>query len=164
MGYKLLTCETAIGPRVGVLIGERVYSAEKLSGNPAYQSMLGILQDWDAADAIFSRESESGPPGDSKALADVRILPPILYPGEIWAAGANYQDHISEIGDTEYRAVNAKFGCTSAASATTPVQLPSDARTEARAAYAACSIVVFRGVSAAATVAAVVSWASARVK
>jgi 2-keto-4-pentenoate hydratase/2-oxohepta-3-ene-1,7-dioic acid hydratase in catechol pathway len=108
MSYKLLTCETKIGPRVGVLIGDRVYSAEKLSDNPAYQSMLGILQDWDAADAFFSGQAESGPPGDSKALADVRILPPILYPGEIWAAGANYQDHISEIGDTEYRAVNAK--------------------------------------------------------
>src|SRR3546814_9748408 len=48
------------------------------------------------------------PPGDSKPLSDVRILPPILYPGEIWAAGANYQDHISEMGESEYKAVNAK--------------------------------------------------------
>src|SRR3546814_17208533 len=51
MSYKLLTFDTSIGPRVGVLFGDRVYSAEKLSSNPAYQSMLGILEDWDAADA-----------------------------------------------------------------------------------------------------------------
>lgn len=108
MSYKLLTCNTSIGPRVGVLIGDRVYSAEKLSDNPAYQSMLGILEDWDAADAFFTSQAESGPPGDSKPLSDVQILPPILYPGEIWAAGANYQDHISEMGDSEYKAVNAK--------------------------------------------------------
>ncbi len=51
MSYKLLTCDTSVGPRVGVLIGDRVYSAEKLSGNPAHRSMLGILEDWEASDA-----------------------------------------------------------------------------------------------------------------
>src|SRR3546814_17831287 len=70
--------------------------------------MRGILEDWDAAAAFFAGQAESGPPGDSKPLSYVRILPPILYPGEIWAAGANYQDHISEMGESEYKAVNAK--------------------------------------------------------
>jgi len=106
MSYKLLTCDTSLGPRVGVLVGDRVYNAEKLSGNPAYQSMLGILEDWDAADTFFARHAESGPAGDSKALSDVQILAPILYPDQIWGAGANYQDHISEVG--EFKAVNAK--------------------------------------------------------
>lgn len=108
MTYKLLTCDTSLGPRAAVLIGERVHSAEKLSGNPAYKSMLDILEDWDAADALFAAKAEAGPTDDSKSLSDVKILAPILYPGQIWAAGANYMDHISEMGDTDYPAVNAK--------------------------------------------------------
>src|SRR3546814_16099977 len=83
MSYKLLTCDTSIGPRVGVLIGDRVYSAEKLSSNPAYQSMLGILEDWDAADAFLAGPADSGPPGYSQPLSDVRLFPPILYPGQL---------------------------------------------------------------------------------
>src|SRR3546814_12931449 len=101
MSYKLLTCDTSIGPRVGVLIGDRVYSAEKLSSNPAYQSMLGILEDWDAADAFFAGQADSGPPGDSKPLSDVRLLPPTPDPGEHWAAGATHQDKISEMGERD---------------------------------------------------------------
>ncbi|WP_313802485.1 fumarylacetoacetate hydrolase family protein [Sphingobium sp.] len=108
MSYKLLTCDTSIGPRVGVLIGDRVFSAEKLSGNPAYQTMLGVLEDWQAADAFFAAKAEDGAGEESKPLSDVRILAPILYPGQIWAAGANYQDHIGEMEDSEYAAVNAK--------------------------------------------------------
>lgn len=108
MSYKLLTCATSQGPRVAVLFGDRVNSAEKLSGNPAYQTMLGILNDWETADALFAAQAEIGPAEDSKAFSEVKILAPILYPGQIWAAGANYQDHIAEMGDSEYAAVNAK--------------------------------------------------------
>src|SRR3546814_5801227 len=55
--YKLLTTDTSHGPRVGVLIRDRVYSAEKLSSNPAYQPMLGILEDRDAPDPFFARHA-----------------------------------------------------------------------------------------------------------
>jgi 2-keto-4-pentenoate hydratase/2-oxohepta-3-ene-1,7-dioic acid hydratase in catechol pathway len=41
-------------------------------------------------------------------LAGLRLLAPILYPGQIFAAGANYQDHIDEMGPGEFRAQNAK--------------------------------------------------------
>lgn len=108
MAYKLLTCETSVGPRVGVLIGDRIFSAEKLTGNPAYQTMLGVLDDWDAADAQFAAHAESGDFEGSKPAEGVKLLPPILYPGQIFAAGANYQDHIGEMDDTPYPAVNAK--------------------------------------------------------
>src|SRR3546814_12201990 len=101
MSYKLLTCDTSIGPRVGVLIGDRVYNAEKLSSNPAYQSMMGILEDWDAADAFFAGQAESGPPGASKPLSAVRIWPPILYPRQICAAGAIKQEPSYANGETE---------------------------------------------------------------
>src|SRR3546814_15192209 len=106
MSYKLLTCDTSIGPRVGVLIGDRVYSAEKLSSNPAYQSMLGILEAWDAADAFFAGQAESGRPGARQPLSDARILLPHPYPGDIWRSGATSTHTISELGGRKAQTVN----------------------------------------------------------
>lgn len=106
MSYHLLTYETEAGPRAGVMIGGRLHDAAKLSGKPEYQTALGVLADWDCADKLFAAKSDQASSGAGLPLEGTKLLPPILYPGEIWAAGANYQDHIGEAGD--YVVVNAK--------------------------------------------------------
>jgi hypothetical protein len=48
-GYKLATYQTSDGPRAGLVIDDKVYDAAKLTGEPDYASVLGILADWRAA-------------------------------------------------------------------------------------------------------------------
>lgn len=108
MSYRLLSYDSDQGPRAGVLIDGLVHDAAALSGKYAYDSVLGVLNDWDVADPLFSGHASSPPAGGSP-LSTVRLLAPLLYPGQVWAAGANYADHIDEMGDDdEYSVVNAK--------------------------------------------------------
>lgn len=98
MSYKLLTYETEAGPRAGLLVNESVVDVAAASGEPGYGAVLGILADWDKAEPILS--ALAARPGEGHpALADIRLLAPILYPGQIYAAGANYRDHIAEMTD-----------------------------------------------------------------
>lgn len=110
MSYKLLSYQTSDGARAGILIGDRVFDAQELSGIPSYVTALGVLDDWVAADQRFAELAahESLPHG-GEALASIKLLAPILYPGQIFAAGANYQDHIDEMtADSEFKAQNSK--------------------------------------------------------
>ena len=47
--YKLVTYAAGEGPRAGMVIGEQVHDAAKLTGHAADQSVLGMLQNWAAA-------------------------------------------------------------------------------------------------------------------
>lgn len=108
MEYKLLSYQSDDGPCAGVMIGEKVFNAQELSTKTEYTSVLGILADWDASNALFSEIKIQDSDSRGAALSDIQLLAPILYPGQIWAAGANYQDHIGEMADSEFTAVNAK--------------------------------------------------------
>ncbi|CAN5393612.1 fumarylacetoacetate hydrolase family protein [soil metagenome] len=107
MPYRLVSYAGPDGPRAGIVVDDVLFDARTLSGKAAYATMLGILDDWDAADALFAAFDGQAPGGTP--FTAVRLLAPILYPGQIWAAGANYQDHIGEMDEgSEYKAVNAK--------------------------------------------------------
>ena len=109
MSYKLLTRHTADGPRVGVAVGDRLFDAAALTGNPAHCSMLAILNDWNDVDAVLAAFADDSASQTGEPLQSAQLLPPILYPGQIWAAGANYADHIDEMTeDSEFTVVNAK--------------------------------------------------------
>ena len=108
MTYHLLTYADLEGERAGVLVDGRVYGVSALTGNAAHTTMLGVLEDWEAADAILADVLARPLPDDGAPLSEVDLLAPLPKPGQIWAAGANYQDHILEMGDSEYKAVNAK--------------------------------------------------------
>mgnify|MGYP001182232843 CR=1 FL=1 len=108
MTYKLLSYAAEEGPRAGALIGQAVHDVAQLGGNPAHATVLGVLADWAAADEMLATAALT-PPRGGTPIEEIRLLAPILYPGQIWAAGANYQDHIGEMDESsEYKAVNAK--------------------------------------------------------
>jgi 2-keto-4-pentenoate hydratase/2-oxohepta-3-ene-1,7-dioic acid hydratase in catechol pathway len=109
MGYRLLTYAGADGPRAGLLIDDTIFDVQALSNRPDYATVLGVLEDWQAADAFFEETLACAKLGAAgMPLATAKLHAPILYPGEIWAAGANYQDHIAEMGESKFAAVNAK--------------------------------------------------------
>jgi 2-keto-4-pentenoate hydratase/2-oxohepta-3-ene-1,7-dioic acid hydratase in catechol pathway len=96
--YKL--CSYTVGKepaRAGIVIDDAVLDAEQhlhLSS-----SMLDLLDDWPAAQAVIARlaAAGSGQLPDGLPLDSVRLAAPLLYPGAIYCAGANYADHVAEM-------------------------------------------------------------------
>jgi 2-keto-4-pentenoate hydratase/2-oxohepta-3-ene-1,7-dioic acid hydratase in catechol pathway len=95
--WRLLTYRHEDGrPRAGVLVGERVYDAAALADRADHGTVLGVLDDWQNAARRFA-DFAASPRGESRALATTTLLAPILYPGAIYCAGANYTDHMEEM-------------------------------------------------------------------
>jgi 2-keto-4-pentenoate hydratase/2-oxohepta-3-ene-1,7-dioic acid hydratase in catechol pathway len=101
MSYKLLSYLSGRDPRAGVLIDDVVYDAAKLTGDSADGSVLGALQDWSRANRRLAQAAKRLSAGKSRAkgipLRRARLLAPVLYPGAIFCAGANYNDHMQEM-------------------------------------------------------------------
>jgi 2-keto-4-pentenoate hydratase/2-oxohepta-3-ene-1,7-dioic acid hydratase in catechol pathway len=101
MSYRLLTYCADAQSRAGLLVGERVYDLAQLTGSEALVSTLAALQDWSAAAPRLAEAADqvrSTPDAfASIALQDAVLAPPVLWPGAIYAAGANYLDHVQEM-------------------------------------------------------------------
>jgi 2-keto-4-pentenoate hydratase/2-oxohepta-3-ene-1,7-dioic acid hydratase in catechol pathway len=97
--YRLVTYETAQGPRAGAFLNDAVFDLAELTGKPSYATMLGVLDDWAKAEALIeaavAKKGSGATPGSP--LAKVRLLAPVLYSSAIFCAGANYSDHMSEM-------------------------------------------------------------------
>jgi len=101
MAYKLLSVRSGQGARAGVLIGDTVYDAARITGVAAHSSVLGMLEDWSRARRLLARASKRIESGQARIkgapLKSARLLAPVLYPGAIYCAGANYTDHMAEM-------------------------------------------------------------------
>jgi 2-keto-4-pentenoate hydratase/2-oxohepta-3-ene-1,7-dioic acid hydratase in catechol pathway len=101
MPYKLLSYQAGNTARSGILVGEGVYDAAKVTGVAAHSSVMGILDDWSRAHRVLAQAAKRIETGKSRAkgmpLKRARLLAPILYPGNIYCAGANYTDHMAEM-------------------------------------------------------------------
>ena len=101
MSYRLLSYRSGGEARAGLLVGEQVYDAARVTAKPAWSSVLGALQDWTKAHREFAAFARRVAAGKSKVrgtpLARVKLLAPVLYPGNIYCAGANYTDHMAEM-------------------------------------------------------------------
>ncbi len=87
--FKLLSYQAGGGAiRAGILAGDRVYDVG--------ESVLGLLERWDEALPELTARAEAAD-GEGVALEDVSLRAPILYPGAIYAAGANYKGHVQEM-------------------------------------------------------------------
>ncbi len=102
-GYKLATYRSSDGPRAGVVVGDEVFDAAKLTGKPAYATVMGILSDWKAAESILKKAAAGAAKSRAKRqpLAKTRLLAPVQYPSAIYCAGANYADHAAAMAARE---------------------------------------------------------------
>jgi len=104
-GYKLATYKTTEGPRAGMVIGEEVFDAARLTGEAAYATVIGIVEDWKAAEGALRKAAAGAAKGRAKRqpLAKTRLLAPLRFPPTIYCAGANYMDHAAEMAAREDR-------------------------------------------------------------
>jgi 2-keto-4-pentenoate hydratase/2-oxohepta-3-ene-1,7-dioic acid hydratase in catechol pathway len=101
MSYKLLSYQAGRDARAGVLVADAVFDAAKLTTNTTHASVLGVLGDWPKASRTLAQAAKRIAVGKSRVkgtpLARVKLLAPVLYPGAIFCAGANYRDHAEEM-------------------------------------------------------------------
>lgn len=106
-GYRLVSYADAGSPKAGVLVGDRIVPvASLLRGGDGIDtsSVLGLLRNWDAAHRSLHDATANGlPPGEAVLLAQAKLLAPILYPGALYCAGANYWDHLEEMAEIAKR-------------------------------------------------------------
>src|ERR1700685_1370607 len=102
-GYKLVTYASAKGPRAGLVVDGNVHDAPSLTGEPAYATVIDLLNDWDAASARC--KAAAAQTKDSKAeslpLAQTILLAPVRWPSAIYCAGANFSDHMLEMAKVQ---------------------------------------------------------------
>src|SRR5256885_15418221 len=67
MSYKLLSFKSGGEARAGLLVGEQVYDAARVTGKPAWASVLGALRDWPKAHCEFAAGAKRIAEGKSKA-------------------------------------------------------------------------------------------------
>ena len=112
---KIAVYEDASGPRIGVVLGDRIVDAG-LEGDlvdhlPAWPSLAPRLAALD--------------PAPGRPLSEVRLCAPVPRPGKIFAIGLNYADHIAESGmGTPERQVWFTKAQTSVNGPFDPVQVP----------------------------------------
>jgi 2-keto-4-pentenoate hydratase/2-oxohepta-3-ene-1,7-dioic acid hydratase in catechol pathway len=97
--FRLLTYERDARPVGAVFIDGLVYDlAQAASATPA---VLDVLNDWQRTQQQLV--TLAGDQGRLKTLRGrklegLKLLPPVLYPNGIYCAGANYTDHLAEMG------------------------------------------------------------------
>jgi 2-keto-4-pentenoate hydratase/2-oxohepta-3-ene-1,7-dioic acid hydratase in catechol pathway len=81
-------------PRAGIVVDRQIVDLHRTS-------VLSILQHWDELAPELRRLAQQARTSaavlSARPLASVRLLAPILYPGTIFCAGANYKDHVAEM-------------------------------------------------------------------
>jgi len=73
----------------------RLDAALRRAGHPGAPDIASLFADWSAARAALDRAARLVEPGDR---VEGRRLAPLRYPGKILCAGANYYDHLAEMG------------------------------------------------------------------
>ena len=120
MSYRLLSYATPTGARAGFLVGEMnvvdLRAAIEAFGGPK-PSFSGVsvretLEAWDDAKKLLPPLADAFAAGKlagvaAKPLDETKLLAPILYPGALFGATANYTDHLREMkmGDAPDKSV-----------------------------------------------------------
>jgi 2-keto-4-pentenoate hydratase/2-oxohepta-3-ene-1,7-dioic acid hydratase in catechol pathway len=109
-GYRLLSYSRDGTAKAGVLVNGRVLPAASLLPGLDIDrsSVLGLLRAWDATHPRLLAAAQNIDPGDGVPLAEIELLAPILYPGTLFCAGANYWDHLREMAEVIERATGKR--------------------------------------------------------
>ena len=103
MRYRLLSYAGERGDaRAGLLVEDRVIDLGAALGRA--ESVLALLQDWEQAREAIAELVSGGRQAlrsSSRPLSGLRLTAPILYPGALFCAGANYSDHLREMRGQE---------------------------------------------------------------
>lgn len=94
--YKLVTYQSSNGPRAGLLIDDHIVDIANATENSSFTTISGLLDSWETARPQLAQLA-AHPPARTIAFSESLLLAPIPRPATIYAAGANYRDHVEEM-------------------------------------------------------------------
>lgn len=102
MSFALSTVEHT-GKVLGCIeINDRFYPLESAgAGLPG--DLMTLFASWDKYFPMLQKLALQCVPSDGLARSEVKVLAPLLYPGKVVCAGANYYDHLAEMGVADLR-------------------------------------------------------------
>ena len=95
---RLISCQTAAGETLGVVVGARWLPAAELVGDAPRTMAALVAADGHAIDALREAIARSDLAERGHPLADAQLLAPLPRPGKIVAIGRNYREHQAEEG------------------------------------------------------------------
>jgi 2-keto-4-pentenoate hydratase/2-oxohepta-3-ene-1,7-dioic acid hydratase in catechol pathway len=92
---QLLTYRAASGKfRAGIKLGERIFDAEAVIGGDDCDSVLGLLEHWERIEPLLIDRVERQAHESLVPVMISTLGAPVLYPGAIYCAAANFRDHM----------------------------------------------------------------------
>lgn len=92
---ELLTYRSANGePRAGLRIEGNIYDALAVTGEPAATTVLSMLQNWSLFEPILLKLDIRAADACRSVANTASLAAPVLYPGAVYCAAANYRDHM----------------------------------------------------------------------
>jgi 2-keto-4-pentenoate hydratase/2-oxohepta-3-ene-1,7-dioic acid hydratase in catechol pathway len=105
--YRLATYAGPDGvARAGIVVDDEMVDVERglvTAGQDrarALLSVMSVLEHWEELSPklrLLARHTRTGAVSARRPLSSVTLLPPLMYPGTIFCAGANYKDHVAEM-------------------------------------------------------------------
>lgn len=100
--FALATISTTIGAQAALLVDSKIYPLRDVSPALSNASVKDLLREWPSvlpklevlAKSIVAGET----PDVGKEKNTTQFLAPVLYPDNLLAVGANYADHLREMG------------------------------------------------------------------
>ncbi len=99
--YRLATYDNGRGPRAGIIVGDAIIDVADALGRQDFRSVLSLLRDWPQAEPQLAKLAAAPSATPVVALSSAKLLAPVLYPGAIYCAGANYTDHVLEMAKAQ---------------------------------------------------------------
>lgn len=100
--WALVNLEGDVGPIPCIEVSGRCYNLEKAMQRAGSAlgagGIISLFSNWEASEKLLEIIVMQPDPADE--VADTRKLAPLLYPGKIMCAGANYFRHLEEMGVT----------------------------------------------------------------
>lgn len=93
MSYHLATYQSDRGPRAALVVGDALHDLGDLSARDDMSSVLSVLAKWDDNRTVLASLAADAASGSGIPVASAKLLSPILHPGAVFCAGANFFDH-----------------------------------------------------------------------
>ncbi|MFJ3802589.1 fumarylacetoacetate hydrolase family protein [Streptomyces sp. NPDC090088] len=91
------------GPVLGVVQDDTVHLLSDLLGDSAPATFEQALGEWEPlVDSVAAALDTGAAAGSAVPAASADFLPPAVDRPAIWCAGANYTDHVAEMGNTDF--------------------------------------------------------------
>jgi 2-keto-4-pentenoate hydratase/2-oxohepta-3-ene-1,7-dioic acid hydratase in catechol pathway len=96
--FSLGTFSQTVGqPFSGLVLNDNVFPLRAVLAAPGVDSILTLLENWDANFAALQTAVAEWKEADGLPLATLKVHPPVNLPRQVFCSGANYKKHVIDL-------------------------------------------------------------------